>query len=563
MSISIPRAPFKLIDENFGTTLQKAAEDLGLFVDIDVNKEITGAEIKALATKYPTITECKFFMSDYVSDMEKLADTFGIGKENVHIVGSDDVETFKNGLNIIDMILSALSILPINKMDKVRKGISVIANTIRKFIPSIKDVGALLAKAPALTKYAPAFEKFGDAIDKALSLVSSGDPKEAIDLVKEAIHEIRKIDLTEIRKEANKNHIALTGEVVDVNKDNASNNKSKKKNVNNNKSAIDVDSKDVVDVVDKNTNTNNDIADNIAYRQYQQHPLIDSGTIDNQMQIPDFMNPDLNPTEGSNGYVPEFLAEQPVIPSANPGAIIFAPVQQTYQENTKFSWVRSIVEIANRVGYMLDIDSIPNNIDPKILFVRVFKNNEYLYNKSFVIDIGSVIDGRYGIWPCAVSNGQYAPLEMCNVAYHLNGRDGKLNEKFIEAIFMYGFSGLDKKFADQHILYKERMLITNRKVDMISLPSAFLDKVQRNIIKGACIRAAGNLEPRFRFESVDPKTLTFVLTNIGVPDYLFGPVSPRQPRRILCYPAKDENGNYIKVNQEGKGDDIRFTFRDI
>lgn len=550
MSINIPKAPLQIIDANFGTTLQETAKRFGFFANFD--KELTGAEIKSLAIQYPTITECKFFMSDYVSDMEKIADAFGIGKENIHIIGVDDTETFRNGLNIIDMILSGLSVLPISKSDQVRKGITTIANTIRKFIPSMKDIGVLLAKAPALTKYSPAFEKFGDAIDKALSLVSNGgDPKEAIDLVKEAIHEIRKIDINDIRKEANKNHIALTGEVVDVNNKDIENNTNKKdKKKKKDEKVIDVDPSSVKEV------NNMDVTDKVAFSSSN----ID---INGTPYVPNFMNPNLQ-TQNSAGYVPGFLADQPKIGANNPHTEIFAPVSQYYQENNKYSWIAEMIGIANNVGYMLDVNPIPNGTNPNILFVRTFKNNEYLQNKSFVIDLGCVIDGRYGIWPCAISNGGYAPLESCNTAYHLNGKDGKLNAKFIESIFMYGFAGIDKKILAQHILYKERMIITNRKIDMITLPTAFLDKVQRNIIKGACIRAADNLtDGRYRFESVDPKTLTFVLTNINVPDYLFGPVSPKQNRRILCHPIKDEAGNYIKVNSEGKGDDIRFTFRDI
>ena len=152
------------------------------------------------------------------------------------------------------------------------------------------------------------------------------------------------------------------------------------------------------------------------------------------------------------------------------------------------------------------------------------------------------------------------PMEMCPVAYHLCDKKGNLNRDLVDSILKYGFGGIDPKFLDGYVIYRDRILRANQSIDLITLMNGHLDHNQRSIIKGACIRLAGKLNPqigRMKFESINPVDLSFILTNEGVRDYLGGPISPRPIARCSMVPKKDESGNHIPIDKD-KGTDIVY-----
>ena len=560
MSINIPMDAFTLVDQAFGTDIEGVAKKLGIAPD--PNKSISQAEKYALAIRYPNITDRDFSMVNLVSDTENLASAFGMDRSAIRFVGVDDRETFGLCLNVVDLILSGLSLFPLNSPG-IRDKIYEVAKTISKYIPKTENIGKLLAQAPGLAKYANAFAEFGKGIDTAISMLNANaDVQDCITVIRDAIHTIRKVDIADIMKEAKDNKVkveeAMTGEVIEL--PGPKSKKSKKK-----------------PVVEDSNKSDDAVAEAVAMpqqgfvpawmyaQQAQQAPDI-AGT----GYVPEFMNPTIAaPTQT---YVPEFMANIPPRQRFDPNSI-FSNVEQT---EVKQDWhvlapfVAQIQAIANGCGIFLQ--EVPITDGGNLLFIKfnAYANDNgkvggYLYNKSFVVDLGVIIDGRKGIWPCSSQFDEqiYYPVEyiLGKEAYHLMDKDGKLNTKFIEDVFKYGFDGIKKEVKNKHVLYGERMILTNQRIDLITRPTAYLDKNMRSIITGACVRMATQLEPqfgRFAFESLDPKTLTFVLTNVGVRDYVLGPVTNRPHCRMLFSPQKDDNGNYIPINPNG-GSDIRFV----
>ena len=287
--------------------------------------------------------------------------------------------------------------------------------------------------------------------------------------------------------------------------------------------------------------------------------------------LPAFMQGADRLTPNNNGQLPEFMSQNQLnVPKPNPTAMVFNPVQQNQQFDPRlanYQFVSQIIQLANSVGYYVMPELIIDNGDerPVLVYFRTFNTNNFLVDKSFVVDLGTVIDQRYGIWPCANPNGAYNVLESCTIAYTLYKRDNTLNTELLLDIIKFGFSNIKPKKED--ILYGERMCITNRRIALISMQlpvSIKLDKGDRNIIRGACIRMATQLDPslgRFEFKSIDPQTLEFVLTNKNMGPYFMvpGPVPP-VVTELHCTPALDENGNRIPVNEKGGGD-IKYNIK--
>ena len=286
--------------------------------------------------------------------------------------------------------------------------------------------------------------------------------------------------------------------------------------------------------------------------------------------LPAFMQGADHLTPNNNGQLPEFMSQNQLnVPKPNPTAMVFNPVQQNQQFDPRlvnYQFVNQIIQLANSVGYYVMPELIVDGADmPMLVYFRTFNSNAFLHDKSFVVDLGTVIDNRYGIWPCANPNGAYNVLESCNAAYTLYKRDNTLNTELLLDIIKFGFSNIKPKKED--ILYGERMCITNRRIALISMQlpvSIKLDKGDRNIIRGACIRMATQLDPslgRFEFKSIEPQTLEFVLTNKNMGPYFLvpGPVPP-VVTELHCTPALDENGNRIPVNEKGGGD-IKYNIQ--
>ena len=543
MAINIPFNAFTMMDRAFGTSIADTCVSKGWMIDPE--KSITASEKYSLAIRYPEIVDKDFRMINLVSDMEKLADAFGMNQSAIKFSGIDDAETFTLCLNFIDLLLGALIMLPFNSKD-IRDKVKEVAKTISKYIPKIEDLGKLLAQAPGLVKYADVFAYFGENVDKAIILLdSNGDWKDAIRIIKEAIHKVLEIDVNEILDMAQKNSVkvtgALEGEVVDIHT--TTNIKGKKGG--------------------KKMSTD----DTVAVVAMQQQPLnLEQTFLDTNLYL-----------EHDSGYIPEFMLEMPVV-NKTTGNNFPSPVEQ-FTPNQEWRGVVPFVDqiqaIANGNGlYMQTIPIFtPTGVLALVKFNTYANMNgvcgAYIYSKSFVVDLGVIIDGRRAIWPCSsiFDEQAYYPVEYCSAgeAYYLFTKDGKLNSQFIDSVLKYGFNGLDKKILSSNVIHSNRMVITNQKIDLINTPNGYLNNEQRSIIRGACCRMATKLDPKFgrySFESLDPKTLTFILTNVNVPDYFLGGISPRPISRKLCRPQLDKDGNHILVNQKG-GSDIRYVVEDV
>ena len=566
-----------------GTKFQEIVDEIPA-VKIDCEKEYTSKDKYALAVQYPDITDTAFSMSMFYSDMVTLADVFGCGK--VNLVGADNNETFLLGLNLMDLILSGLALLPVNKSENTKKGIHLVTTAIKKYVPSLKDLGKLLAQAPELVKYADHFAKFGESLDKAIAILNeNGDVQVAIDTVKKAIAELRHVNIIDIETVAKKNrvHIDDTPEVVIV--DEKPKKGGKKKAA---EPSVVVDATIVEDNTHNNNPekkgdvimTNNDVADKAAFYQgyvpglnpqQQQIPTqqipcgcgcehLDS----NHASVPDILNLS-SKKEGSS--IPAMLDPTLSIEhktKMDPRDIAFSPVQQNIEMEKSIrsiKFVDEICDIANSNGNTVNVTTITEDGKTiKALIFNVYKNNVIVPSKTFAVDLGTVIDGRWAIWPIGQTAQSCIPMEMCPVAYHLCDKKGNLNRDLVDSILKYGFGGIDPKFLDGYVIYRDRILRANQRIDLITLMNGHLDHNQRSIIKGACIRLAGKLNPqigRMKFESINPVDLSFILTNEGVRDYLGGPISPRPIARCSMVPKKDENGNHIPIDKD-KGTDIVY-----
>lgn len=564
-----------------GTKFQEIVDEIPA-VKIDCEKEYTSKDKYALAVQYPDITDTAFSMSMFYSDMVTLADVFGCGK--VNLVGADNNETFLLGLNLMDLILSGLALLPVNKSENTKKGIHLVTTAIKKYVPSLKDLGKLLAQAPELVKYADHFAKFGESLDKAIAILNeNGDVQVAIDTVKKAIAELRHVNIIDIETVAKKNrvHIDDTPEVVIV--DEKPKKGGKKKSA---EPSVVVDATIVEDNSHNNNPekkgdvimTNNDVADKAAFYQgyvpglnpQQQIPTqihcgcgcehLDS----NNASVPDILNLS-SKKEGSS--IPAMLDPTLSIEhktKMDPRDIAFSPVHQNIEMEKSIrsiKFVDEICDIANSNGNTVNVTTITEDGKTiKALIFNVYKNNVIVPSKTFAVDLGTVIDGRWAIWPIGQTAQSCIPMEMCPVAYHLCDKKGNLNRDLVDSILKYGFGGIDPKFLDGYVIYRDRILRANQRIDLITLMNGHLDHNQRSIIKGACIRLAGKLNPqigRMKFESINPVDLSFILTNEGVRDYLGGPISPRPIARCSMVPKKDENGNHIPIDKD-KGTDIVY-----
>ena len=566
-----------------GTKFQEIVDEIPA-VKIDCDKEYTSKDKYALAVQYPDITDTAFSMSMFYSDMVTLADVFGCGK--VNLVGSNNNETFLLGLNLMDLILSGLALLPVNKSENTKKGIHLVTTAIKKYVPSLKDLGKLLAQAPELVKYADHFAKFGESLDKAIAILNeNGDVQVAIDTVKKAIAELRHVNIIDIETVAKKNrvHIDDTPEVVIVDEKPKKGGKKKAADP-----SVVVDATIVEDNSYNNNPekkgdvimTNNDVVDKAAFYQgyvpglnpqQQQIPAqqipcgcgcehLDS----NHASVPDILNLS-SKKEGSS--IPAMLDPTLSIEhktKMDPRDIAFSPVHQNIEMEKSIRYIKfvdEICDIANSNGNTVNVTTITEDGKTiKALIFNVYKNNVIVPSKTFAVDLGTVIDGRWAIWPIGQTAQSCIPMEMCPVAYHLCDKKGNLNRDLVDSILKYGFGGIDPKFLDGYVIYRDRILRANQRIDLITLMNGHLDHNQRSIIKGACIRLAGKLNPqigRMKFESINPVDLSFILTNEGVRDYLGGPISPRPIARCSMVPKKDENGNHIPIDKD-KGTDIVY-----
>lgn len=522
----------------------------------------------------------KFEVQDLVVDTEAIADAFGFDRSNLKFIGGDN-KKFRMVLDTMDAILSFVNIFPADNMEDVKSGIRLVAKTVQQYLPDMKSIGKLLAMAPGIAKYSKELIGFGEELDHAIEVLNhDGDNtvREAISIIRDGLKNLYRVDIEDINhqvsniktddiKSAEKHDpevIETTGKVVDadeVKDDKSSNNKKKKEE----KKPVESNEKEAV----------------AAYSQQMPPMMMQSQQPQQDVgYVPEFLNPGLDTQTKS---VPEFIAENVMnVPKVQPMDRIFQPVEQQNPGQyidpriMDYPWVREIQRVANSLGYYVTPSIISDGGNrPVLIRIDTFgQNGAFLNDKSFVVDLGIIIDGRLGIWNAIQSSGNMMFLEFCNEAYALNtertidnnGRKEKvqvLNISLLEKIFKFGFTNLGGSLNKGDILYGERMIVTNRTIDLISMPTNGLSKDAKNLIKGGCIRAATALaqDPivgRLRFKSVDSKTLEFVLTNENEPSFFMGPIENRKPIDVKFTPVLDEQGKFIPVNPKG-GSDIKYS----
>ena len=559
----------------------------GNIVPWNTEKTPTREERKELAKKRDIIGTSEFNVKEFSDSTKSLVEAYGFDKTTMQFVGMDDNETFQKVLDVIDLVLSAVRVLPIDQISKAKDCARTTANILAKYVPDFQSIGKLLAMAPGIAKYSKALIGFGEAMDKAVSILNIGGPNcvdEAIKVMKQGIETIRSIDIIDVNKQVvdakvhgddiksapkpktektdTKKEETKADDKAEESKSTDSSKKEKKTKEEKVKTESEANT-DGKKAKEDETVSDNTINDAAAFSQ-QFDPMNYPGYVPDQ-SMPSFLDGSLDKNSNDGKSVPEYMAQnQMKIPNVDPRQRVFTPVEQQQQFTAAFSkypFVEEIIKIANSNGYFCSAEKILDAAGHDVLiYIRTFNSQAFLPDKSFIIDLGYVIDKRLAIWPCAQADGSFHYLEDCQVAYALMTRDDKLNSSFISDVIKYGFHGLNQKVENDNRLYKERMTITNRVINLITLPDKGISKDQRNIVRGACIRMATKLDKsygRFEFKSFNPKDLSFVLTNQCAEHFLVPPIQ-KQPVNLLCKPKLDEKGNTIRVNPNG-GTDILYT----
>lgn len=571
------------LDAFLGTTLAESAHRF----NISYNPHFDEDALKAMEILSREQIGTKNFKTEaFVSDIEGMASAFGASQDLIgSLIGETENEKFQKALDLLDFILSGVKMVPLDKMQAAKEALRQMAVSLSKYAPDAKTISKFLSMVPGMNKYAKPLINFSEKLDEAISILNVGADNcvsKSIDAIRGAVESLRDIEIEDVKKSsksaASTNDVknAIEGKVIDMEEVKESKKEVKKdKNGNTHNSK----SKKEETVVSSEPMTAEAAAmSQQMMPQYMMNPEFNQGYIpDTDGSIPEFIRDgaDLGKID-PNKSVPDFIAENAMnVPPVTPQQRVFNPVDQNIYLDPRlanYPFVDQILHIANGVGYFMVPELIVDTSnEPLLIFIRIYNSQAYLYDKSFIIDLGKVIDNRYGIWPCANPNGQFNILESCEEAYRLFNKDEKhLNKDFIQNVIQFGFSNLDQKVKKSNTLYGFRMTETNRVISLITMPTHIrntenlIPAATRNIIRGACIRMSPSLKEyvingRFRFIDLDPETMEFTLSNEGMSSYFMGPVIPHKPVTIKCVPAKDENGNFIPASNKEGGTDIKFN----
>ena len=568
------------LDAFLGTNLAESAHRF----NISYNPRFDKDALKAMEILSREQIGTKNFKTEaFVSDIEGMASAFGASQDLIgSLIGETENEKFQKALDLLDFVLSGVKMVPLDKMQAAKEALRQMAVSLSKYAPDAKTISKFLSMVPGMNKYAKPLINFSEKLDEAISILNVGADNcvsKSIDAIRGAVEALRDIEIEDVKKSSknapstNDVKNAIEGKVIDMEEV-----KEKKE--------VKKDKKD-------NTHNSNPKKEETVVSE----PMTAEAAAMSQQMMPTYMNPEFNQgyipdTDGSvpefirdgadlgkidpNKSVPDFIAENAMnVPPVTPQQRVFNPVDQNIYLDPRlanYPFVDQILQIANGVGYFMVPELIVDTSnEPLLIFIRIYNSQAYLYDKSFIIDLGKVIDNRYGIWPCANPNGQFNILESCEEAYRLFNKDEKhLNKDFIQAVIQFGFSNLDPKVKKSNTLYGFRMTETNRVISLITMPTHIrntenlIPAATRNIIRGACIRMAPSLKEyvidgRFRFTELNHETMEFTLSNEGMSSYFMGPVVPHKPVTIKCVPAKDENGKFIPASNKEGGTDIKFN----
>lgn len=550
------------LDALFGTTLSQEAHKLNISFnpkfDLDRVKVLEEAKREPIGTK-------DFKTDSFVSDVNDIAGAFGASQDLLdNLIGADEDERFQKALDLMDFILSGVKMIPLDKMEEAKEAIRRIATGVSKYAPDSKTIGKFLAMIPGMNKYAKNLIGFAEGIESTISTINiNADDclNKAVDQLREAFKSLRGIKIKEVNDNAKKNDssskVIDMEEVKEEKKEEKKEKKEKKK---------DEKPSDVITGTSEPT-----VVGAVAFSQQMMQNMQPGYIPDQDGGLPSWMGTDVS--KDPNRAVPEFIAQNDMrTAQVDPRQIIFSPVQQSQnysdQRIMQYPFISAVQDAANKVGmyatFELIVDSANN---PLLIFVRTYNSQAYNPDKSFIIDLGVVIDGRIGIWPCAEINQQYRPLETCDEAYRMYPSDSdltKVNAAFLTEIFQYGFSNINPEVKKKNILYGDKMTNANRVFALITIPTD-INKELRSIIRGFFIRSAPdfmkknyNYYGRFHVVSVDQKTREVVISNEGMSQYFMGPVYPHTPLVINLVPEKDADGNFVPAGKKG-GTDIKYN----
>lgn len=201
----------------------------------------------------------------------------------------------------------------------------------------------------------------------------------------------------------------------------------------------------------------------------------------------------------------------------------------------KFRYLADIEEIALRCGVQvqmlerLGVNGMPSGLISCVVFTGESYPNVF---KGFTIDTGVIIDRRAKVFPAILEYG-YEDLQAYPVLIPKQEKGAKqksknvINERLFVDLFIGGINNLNEKDG----MYTSDYLRLNKFVALISMPTNNMNgdirKSVRNRLKAAMdagvFEEALKHDPnsRWRFDSFDRATRSFVLTNAGTP-YRFG-----------------------------------------
>lgn len=195
----------------------------------------------------------------------------------------------------------------------------------------------------------------------------------------------------------------------------------------------------------------------------------------------------------------------------------------------------------------------PNDRD--LIYVYAYSGDSKDINKlkSFTIDTGCIIDHRPKMFADVIFNGGYENLPAYSVTTKI--KDKKVfNRKLFDTFFKEGKGSLPERS-----MYNNNFYETNKLVSIITMPTEKMNtparkECQSNLVKlytSGCLGKVCSQSPgsRFMFKSYDKETGSFVLTNVGCPQFYGGKINPNiVPLEIIFDGTKDaEEGNVSVV----------------
>lgn len=195
----------------------------------------------------------------------------------------------------------------------------------------------------------------------------------------------------------------------------------------------------------------------------------------------------------------------------------------------------------------------PNDHD--LIYVYAYSGDSKDINKlkSFTIDTGCIIDHRPKMFADVIFNGGYENLPAYSVTTKI--KDKKVfNRKLFDTFFKEGKGSLPERS-----MYNNNFYETNKLVSIITMPTEKMNtparkECQSNLVKlytSGCLGKVCSQSPgsRFMFKSYDKETGSFVLTNVGCPQFYGGKINPNiVPLEIIFDGTKDaEEGNVSVV----------------